>query len=50
MTLDPMGDDYLAHETYGDRVEVHRNAVTFEAILPRYERWRIPLPDVMPRP
>ena len=39
--LDPMGDELLKHETWGDREEAHRDRSTFEAILPDYERWRV---------
>ena len=38
--IDPMGDDLLSYETWGDREEEHRDRAIFEAILPRYEQWR----------
>ena len=42
VTLDPMGDNIISHpDDYGDRVEMHRDRAIFEAILPRYEQWRI---------
>lgn len=39
--LDPMGDDVLSHEEYTGRTEIHRDRSEFDAILPRYEQWRV---------
>jgi hypothetical protein len=39
--IDPMGDYLLSFEEGTGREEAHRNRATFDAILPRYERWRI---------
>ena len=39
--LDPMGNAIMDPRDYPERVEVHRDRATFEAILPRYERWRV---------
>lgn len=41
-TLDPMGDDLLSYEDFGERHEVHRDQDVFHAILPEYEKWRVP--------
>lgn len=42
VTLDPMGDDLMSHpDDHGERVEIHRDRAIFDAILPRYEQWRI---------
>jgi len=38
---DPMGEE-LAGEPGFHRDEAHRNRAEFEAILPRYEQWRVP--------
>jgi hypothetical protein len=49
VTIDPMGDDFISHEDFFERVEVHRNQAIFVSILPRYEQWRIPhLPSQIP--
>lgn len=39
--LDPMGDWFLEKEDGPGRTEEHRDIQIFEAILPRYERWRV---------
>ncbi len=39
--LDPMGEEFLAGETYPGRIESHRDPVLFRSLLPAYERWRI---------
>lgn len=41
ITLDPMGDDLMSHESWFDRDEEHRDRNLFERILPDYERWRV---------
>lgn len=41
ITLDPMGDDQMSHESYWERREAHRDQGQFAAILPRYEQWRV---------
>jgi hypothetical protein len=41
VTLDPMGDALMDPRDYPERVEVHRDAAIFQAILPDYERWRV---------
>jgi hypothetical protein len=41
--LDPMGDCFLASEDGPGRCEIHRDAGVFEAILPAYEQWRLPV-------
>ena len=41
VTLDPMGDWFLASEVAPGREEHHRDRATFEAILQQYEQWRI---------
>jgi hypothetical protein len=40
--IDPMGDYMLSFEQAPGREEYHRDRSQFDAILPRYERWRIP--------
>jgi hypothetical protein len=40
--IDPMGDWFLEREIAPGRDEHHRNRATFEAILPDFERWRVP--------
>lgn len=39
--LDPMGDAMMDPRDYPERVEIHRDRSIFEAILPRYECWRV---------
>lgn len=39
--IDPMGDHILSYEDYPDRKEIHRDRAEFDAILPRYEHWRL---------
>lgn len=42
LTLDPMGDDMMSDpRDFAERVEIHRDRATFEAILPAYEQWRV---------
>ena len=41
VTLDPMGDDLMSHESFFSRDEEHRDRRTLDAILPRYEQWRV---------
>lgn len=41
VTLDPMGDAMMDPRDYPERVEIHRDRSIFEAILPRYEQWRV---------
>lgn len=42
--LDPMGDWFLASEVGTGRQEHHRDRHELDAVLPHYERWRVPLP------
>jgi hypothetical protein len=44
-TIDPMGDWFLSSEVATGRTVFHRDRNAFEAILPRYEQWRLPLED-----
>lgn len=39
--IDPMGDYLLSFEDFPGRVELHRDRHQFDAILPRYEQWRV---------
>lgn len=42
VTLDPMGDDMMScPEDFAERIEVHRDRSIFDAILPKYEQWRV---------
>ncbi len=49
VVLDPMGDWLLEPEMATGREEHHRDRYVFDAILPRYERWRVtPAPAAEP--
>lgn len=39
--IDPMGDDILDGEEATGRHEIHRDRGEFEAVLSRYEHWRL---------
>lgn len=42
ITIDPMGDWMFMPEDFMHREEAHRDRSQFEALLPQYERWRLP--------
>jgi len=39
--IDPMGEELLSCEEYPGRVEIHRDRIIFESVLPNYEQWRV---------
>jgi hypothetical protein len=46
--IDPMGDDFLRYEEGVGRQESHRDRAIFNALLPRYERWRVAAEEKQP--
>lgn len=40
-TIDPSGDDFLSTEEATQRIEIHRERSIFDALLPRYEKYRL---------
>lgn len=40
--IDPMGENAFDERDYPQWVEAHRDRATFEALLPKYEQWRLP--------
>jgi len=41
--IDPMGDDFLSTEEATERIEAHRDRNIFDALLARYEKYRVGL-------